>query len=285
MDPETHMGALLYCARDKALYFKDIKGFPGWRALGQVPANLEMAALAFDTPLANVIPEFSRRIKEPRKPLVVDDGSVTELRFADDEVDVKLPAHIAGERDGGRFIASGLIVCRDPDTGVANFQPPSHAIEGPQEAGYHHGAAPSLPHLSEERGEEQADAHLDHDRSPSHVLLRGNGAVSGRMIHFKPNIAQVPKALPHVPYGYECRDLFHVRTGYKLVGADASGLELRCLSHFMAKFDGGEYIKVLLEGDIHTVNQHAAGIPNRDKAKTFIYAFIYGAGTSFSVFS
>lgn len=111
-----------------------------------------------------------------------------------------------------------------------------------------------------------------------HGSVNSNGAVSGRMIHFKPNIAQVPKALPHVPYGYECRDLFHVRPGYKLVGADASGLELRCLSHFMARFDGGAYIKVLLEGDIHTVNQHAAGIPNRDKAKTFIYAFIYGAG-------
>ena len=46
----------------------------------------------------------------------------------------------------------------------------------------------------------------------------------------------------------------------------------------MAKHDGGEYAKVILEGDIHSVNQSAAGLPTRDNAKTFIYAFLYGAG-------
>jgi DNA polymerase I-like protein with 3'-5' exonuclease and polymerase domains len=46
----------------------------------------------------------------------------------------------------------------------------------------------------------------------------------------------------------------------------------------MAKWDGGAYAKVLLEGDIHTVNQHAAGLPTRDDAKRFIYGYLYGAG-------
>ena len=46
----------------------------------------------------------------------------------------------------------------------------------------------------------------------------------------------------------------------------------------MAKWDDGEYIKVVCDGDVHTVNQHAAGLPDRPKAKTFIYAFLYGAG-------
>jgi DNA polymerase I-like protein with 3'-5' exonuclease and polymerase domains len=62
------------------------------------------------------------------------------------------------------------------------------------------------------------------------------------------------------------------------VGADLAGLELRCLAHFMAKYDEGAYAKVLLEGDIHTVNQQAAGLPTRNDAKTFVYAFLYGAG-------
>ena len=60
-----------------------------------------------------------------------------------------------------------------------------------------------------------------------------------------------------------------------LVGGDASGLELRCLAHYM---NDDEYTHKLLEEDIHTVNQHAAGLPNRDNAKTFIYGFLYGAG-------
>ncbi len=105
-----------------------------------------------------------------------------------------------------------------------------------------------------------------------------NGAVTGRMTHTNPNIAQVPKASDKVPYGKQCRELFHVAPGYKQVGCDASGLELRCLAHYMARYDGGAYGKVILEGDIHTVNQVAAGLPTRDDAKRFIYAYLYGAG-------
>jgi DNA polymerase I-like protein with 3'-5' exonuclease and polymerase domains len=60
-----------------------------------------------------------------------------------------------------------------------------------------------------------------------------------------------------------------------LVGIDLSGIELRCLAHYM-KDD--EYTKELLEGDIHTKNQKAAGLDTRAQAKTFIYATLYGAG-------
>ena len=103
-----------------------------------------------------------------------------------------------------------------------------------------------------------------------------NGAVTGRATHSYPNVAQVPASKS--PYGKECRALFGPPKGWLLVGADASGLELRCLAHFMARYDGGAYIKVLLEGDVHTLNQQAAGLPTRDDAKTFIYAYLYGAG-------
>lgn len=103
-----------------------------------------------------------------------------------------------------------------------------------------------------------------------------NGAVTGRMTHNNPNVAQVPAV--SVPYGRECRELFKPRDGWVQVGCDASGLELRCLAHYMARYDDGAYAKVLLEGDIHTENQKAAGLPTRDNAKTFIYAFLYGAG-------
>ena len=109
-----------------------------------------------------------------------------------------------------------------------------------------------------------------------HGTVTTNGAVTGRCTHQRPNVAQVPSM--KVEYGKECRELFTVPDGFKLVGADASGIELRCLAHYMAKYDGGAYVKELLEGDIHSANQKAAGLPTRDKAKTFIYAFLYGAG-------
>jgi len=102
------------------------------------------------------------------------------------------------------------------------------------------------------------------------------GAVTGRFTHSSPNLAQVPSVRAYK--GAEARALFTVERGYKLVGADASGLELRTLSHYLSRYDGGKYGEQVLEGDIHTANQQAAGLPTRDNAKTFIYAFLYGAG-------
>ena len=108
-----------------------------------------------------------------------------------------------------------------------------------------------------------------------HGQVFTNGAVTGRMTHNKPNMAQVPNS--GSPYGEECRDLWIVEKGYKLVGIDASGLELRMLAHYM-KDDA--YTSEVVSGDIHAANQKAAGLETRNQAKTFIYAFLYGAGDS-----
>jgi len=109
-----------------------------------------------------------------------------------------------------------------------------------------------------------------------HGRVNTNGAVTGRCTHSSPNVAQVPAV--RAAFGEQCRSLFCVPPGFKLVGADASGLELRCLAHFMARWDEGEYTREILAGDIHTKNQNAAGLDTRDQAKTFIYALCYGAG-------
>ena len=109
-----------------------------------------------------------------------------------------------------------------------------------------------------------------------HGRVRTAGAVTGRCTHSNPNLAQVPAS--HSPYGERCRELFTVPRGYRLVGCDASGLELRCLAHYLARYDKGEYANIVLHGDIHTANQQAAGLPTRDMAKTFIYGWLYGAG-------
>lgn len=109
-----------------------------------------------------------------------------------------------------------------------------------------------------------------------HGRVNHMGAVTSRCTHSNPNLAQVPSL--GAPYGAECRSLFTVPTGYNLLGADASGLELRCLAHYMALYDDGAYGREVLEGDIHTANQLAAGLPTRSNAKTFIYGFLYGAG-------
>jgi DNA polymerase-1 len=106
-----------------------------------------------------------------------------------------------------------------------------------------------------------------------HGFVISTGAITGRMSHRKPNMAQVPSV--HSPYGEECRACWIVSKGYKLIGVDAAQLELRMLAHYMKD---EEYINEIINGDIHTANQKAAGLESRDQSKTFIYALIYNAG-------
>lgn len=75
-------------------------------------------------------------------------------------------------------------------------------------------------------------------------------------------------------WGYECRSLFTVWDGWVMVGSDLAGIELRCLAHRMAAYDGGKYGKELLEGDIHLFNQTMFELETRDQAKTTIYACV-----------
>ena len=107
-----------------------------------------------------------------------------------------------------------------------------------------------------------------------HGKVLTTGAVTGRMIHAEPNMANI--VANNKPYGKECRSCWTIPDNqHVLVGMDAKGLELRMLANYMKD---ERYIHEVLEGDPHTYNQELAGLPTRTSAKTFIYAFIYGAG-------
>jgi DNA polymerase I-like protein with 3'-5' exonuclease and polymerase domains len=114
-----------------------------------------------------------------------------------------------------------------------------------------------------------------------HAFVNSQGAITRRMTHSF-HLAQVPAS--HSPYGRECRELFEVAAGKKLIGADGAGLELRMLAHYMARFDKGSYVNTVVNGsskdgtDVHTMNQKFIGLNSRDAAKTWIYAYLYGAG-------
>jgi len=105
-----------------------------------------------------------------------------------------------------------------------------------------------------------------------HGRVITNGAVTGRMTHQSPNMGQIPSV--NSEYGAECRKLWTVEDGNVLIGTDLSGIELRCLAHYM---QDPEWTEELLNGDIHQKNADAAGI-TRPQAKTLIYATLYGAG-------
>jgi DNA polymerase I-like protein with 3'-5' exonuclease and polymerase domains len=119
------------------------------------------------------------------------------------------------------------------------------------------------------------DSWLKHVDKTTHRVHGGvitQGTITGRMAHRNPNLGQVPSVTK--PYGEEIRSLWTVDNGNVLVGTDLSGVELRCLSHYM---QDEEWQEELLNGDIHQKNADAAGL-TRPQAKTLQYAVLYGAG-------
>lgn len=135
-----------------------------------------------------------------------------------------------------------------------------------------------------------------------HGRVETTGARTSRCAHYNPNVAQTPRVGSE--YGYECRSCFIADDGHDLVGADASGLELRMLAHFMQRYDGGEFGRQVHEGDPHTYLLEVSGAhcdEHRDaqtrdrlacnlgpkgknlcraRQKITTYAFLYGAGNS-----
>ena len=113
----------------------------------------------------------------------------------------------------------------------------------------------------------------NHKTGRIHSRVHTMGTVTHRMSSSNPNLQQVTAS--NKEYGQEMRSLFNVPDGKVIVGADLSGLELRCLAHYMKDAD---YTEEILSGDIHTANQKAAGLKTRDESKRFIYAYLYGGG-------
>lgn len=141
-----------------------------------------------------------------------------------------------------------------------------------------------------------------------HPTIVPCAAVTARATHANPNISQVPailkvkrkvlgpdgnpvlgadgkpKTFEEVGWGREgewgadSRKLFIVPPGFKQVGADLAGIELRMLAHYLHKFDGGRFMEVLLTKDVHEENRRIIGFANRTDAKRFIFALLYGAG-------
>jgi len=121
------------------------------------------------------------------------------------------------------------------------------------------------------------------------------GSWTGRMAHRHPNMGNIPSVFHGQPktavekvkadYDGQFRDLWTTPDGCYLVGTDAAGIQLRILADVM---ESKQYIRAIVDGnkddgtDIHNLNRKALGLPHitRDMAKTFIYAFLLGAGTA-----
>lgn len=136
VNPRTQMGALLWQARDRALFFENLAGFPGWRCLGQAPGDVSLAPLAFECHRDEMVPEFVRRTERLGTTRMARTGPVKEKVMIGSEADLtKMPIHQAGVRDGGPYIGSGLMITKNPDTGQRNMSFHRLQLKGPRKTG------------------------------------------------------------------------------------------------------------------------------------------------------
>lgn len=136
VDPRTQMGALLYESRDKALMFHSLTGCPGWTSVGNAPANMDHAALAFGVTKEKVVPYVAGKLSERVPWSKVSTGPVKEVVLSGDQIDLTTwPPHQAGTKDGGPVIGSGLFFTKDPETGKQNVCFHRMQIQGPRQTG------------------------------------------------------------------------------------------------------------------------------------------------------
>ena len=134
---EVDIGGRLYEEKGKALLFEKVKNRPGWKVLGQAPANWRQIGLAFDTEPRNIVQEFARRIDQGLvKCKIVSSGPVKEVILTGKEVNLfKLPIHKIAERDPAPFIASALNIVKDPETGIRNMAMHRHQLKDAHKMG------------------------------------------------------------------------------------------------------------------------------------------------------
>lgn len=127
-----------------------------------------------------------------------------------------------------------------------------------------------------------------------HPKFSGIGAWTHRLSHSDPNSANIPAYKPSEndtefdkmiqEINKRMRQLWYAPKGWRLIGTDADGIQMRIFAHVV---QDQKLIDALVKGkkedgtDIHSVHQRALGNPpcgSRDEAKTFIYAFLLGAG-------
>ena len=206
--------------------------------------------------------EIERELQEVFPPIVEERYSEKTGKRLKDKVTIFNPG--SRQQVAERLEAKGAVWKKRTETGKAKVDETTLAELGIPEADL------VLEYLTLGKRVGMLRSWLDSVDTDGRIHGRVNtcGAVTGRMTHSKPNLAQIPSDAIY-------RECFTVEDGNKLVGCDASGLELRMLAHYM---QDETYTDLILNGDIHSHNQQLAGLPSRNDAKTFIYALLYGAG-------
>ena len=142
VDPHANLTAIGWKTYDrlgKASLFANLTGFPGWRAVNQIVTDRRKWAIALGVDEDDVVETFTRRVRAPLPAVevVASDAPVKAVIEIGDDADLtRIPAAWTSEEDPGPYIAAGMAIIKDPDTGVRNMSIHRQQVLGPRSTGY-----------------------------------------------------------------------------------------------------------------------------------------------------
>lgn len=132
IDPRFDVAALLSLVDGRAVRFEAIAGHKTGIFAGML-SSLERIALVLGVPVADIQHRLLDAIAHPVAPVVVAAAPVQEIE-TESEVLASLPVPWFFARETGPYITAGLIVARDPETGLGNASYARIKVLGPDEA-------------------------------------------------------------------------------------------------------------------------------------------------------
>jgi UbiD family decarboxylase len=121
-DPRFELAAVMKEAEKlgKAILFTKVKG-SGFPVVNNIFGSRDMLALLFETQPRRVVNEWIDRTGRPIEPKLVSSGPVKDVVRKGDEVNLdELPIVTHCSKDAGPYITAGIVVAKDPETGLRN---------------------------------------------------------------------------------------------------------------------------------------------------------------------
>ena len=122
VDPKFEIPAVMKAAEKtgKAILFKNVSK-PGFSIINNLLGDRKMLALLFETSQERVVTEWLERVKNPVEPQIIGVGPVKEMIKKGKDVDLEaLPIVTHCSKDAGPFVTAGMVIAKDPETGIRN---------------------------------------------------------------------------------------------------------------------------------------------------------------------
>lgn len=135
--PRTELAALITEAerRGQAVLFESVAG-SAIPCVANVVGDRTMLGLALGVRPEAVVPTFLARSRQRIPPVVVGDAPVQEVVRTGEDVDLRrLPLVVHSEKDAAPYVTAGLVIAKDPDTGLRNVSFNRMMLRGPDEVG------------------------------------------------------------------------------------------------------------------------------------------------------